>query len=107
LGIPPKRWVWQVAGRHESARVVEVAAALARDDPAPARERRTRGACAAASAAAFPMSRARVLRARCPGAHRAACEDAGVVMEVIWDVLVFLALVAVGLVVLNLLARRR
>jgi hypothetical protein len=29
------------------------------------------------------------------------------VMEVIWDVLVFLALVAVGLVVLNLLARRR
>jgi hypothetical protein len=29
------------------------------------------------------------------------------VMEVIWDLLVFLALVAVGLVVLNLLARRR
>ena len=36
LGIPPERWVWQVAGRHESARVVEeVAAALARDDPSP------------------------------------------------------------------------
>jgi hypothetical protein len=29
------------------------------------------------------------------------------VMEVLWDLLVFLALVAVGLVVLNLLARRR
>jgi hypothetical protein len=29
------------------------------------------------------------------------------VMEVIWDLLVFLALVGVGLVVLNLLARRR
>jgi hypothetical protein len=28
-------------------------------------------------------------------------------MEVIWDLLVFLALVVVGLVVLNLLARRR
>jgi hypothetical protein len=31
----------------------------------------------------------------------------GVAMDVIWDPLVFLALVAVGLVVLNLLARRR
>ena len=29
------------------------------------------------------------------------------VMEVVWDLLVFLALVVVGLVVLNLLARRR
>jgi hypothetical protein len=29
------------------------------------------------------------------------------VMEVIWDLLIFLALVAFGLVVLNLLARRR
>jgi hypothetical protein len=29
------------------------------------------------------------------------------VMDVVWDLLVFLALVAVGLVVLNLLARRR
>jgi hypothetical protein len=29
------------------------------------------------------------------------------VMEVIWDLLIFLALVAVGLVALNLLARRR
>jgi hypothetical protein len=28
-------------------------------------------------------------------------------MEVIWDLLIFLALVAVGLIVLNLLARRR
>jgi hypothetical protein len=28
-------------------------------------------------------------------------------MEVIWDLLIFLALVAVGLVVLNLLGRRR
>jgi hypothetical protein len=28
-------------------------------------------------------------------------------MEVIWNLLIFLALVAVGLVVLNLLARRR
>jgi hypothetical protein len=36
LGIPPERWVWQVAGRHESARVAEeAAAALARDDPSP------------------------------------------------------------------------
>jgi hypothetical protein len=36
LGIPPERWVWQVAGGHESVRVVEeVAAALARDDPSP------------------------------------------------------------------------
>jgi hypothetical protein len=32
---------------------------------------------------------------------------AGVAMEVVWDLLVFLALVAVGLLVLNLLARRR
>jgi hypothetical protein len=32
---------------------------------------------------------------------------AGVAMDVIWDLLVFLALVVVGLVVLNLLARRR
>jgi hypothetical protein len=29
------------------------------------------------------------------------------VMEVIWDLLIFLTLVAFGLVVLNLLARRR
>ena len=36
LGIPPERWVWQVAGRRASVRVVEeVAAALARDDPSP------------------------------------------------------------------------
>jgi hypothetical protein len=36
LGHPPERWVWQVADRHESVRVVEeVAAALARDDPGP------------------------------------------------------------------------
>jgi hypothetical protein len=32
---------------------------------------------------------------------------AGVAMDVMWDLLVFLALVAVGLVLLNLLARRR
>ncbi len=31
----------------------------------------------------------------------------GVAMDVMWDLLVFLALVGVGLVVLNLLARRR
>jgi hypothetical protein len=31
----------------------------------------------------------------------------GVAMDVVWDLVVFLALVAVGLVVLNLLARRR
>jgi hypothetical protein len=31
----------------------------------------------------------------------------GVAMDVVWDLLVFLALVAVGLVLLNLLARRR
>jgi hypothetical protein len=31
----------------------------------------------------------------------------GVAMDVVWDLIVFLALVAVGLVVLNLLARRR
>jgi hypothetical protein len=30
----------------------------------------------------------------------------GVAMDVVWDLVVFLALVAVGLVVLNLLARR-
>jgi hypothetical protein len=36
LGIPPERWVWQVAGWGESVWVVEeVAAALARDDPSP------------------------------------------------------------------------
>ena len=36
LGIPPERWMWQVAGRREIARVVqEVAAALARDDSSP------------------------------------------------------------------------
>jgi hypothetical protein len=31
----------------------------------------------------------------------------GVAMDVVWDLVVFLALVAVGLLVLNLLARRR
>jgi hypothetical protein len=30
-----------------------------------------------------------------------------VIWEVVWDLLIFFALVAVGLVVLNLLARRR
>ncbi len=36
LGIPPERWVWQVADRQTSTQVVEeVAAALARDDPCP------------------------------------------------------------------------
>jgi hypothetical protein len=36
LGIPPERWVWQVADRRASVRVAEeVAAALARDDPRP------------------------------------------------------------------------
>jgi hypothetical protein len=36
LGMPPERWVWQVAGWRESVRAVEeVAAALARDDPGP------------------------------------------------------------------------
>jgi hypothetical protein len=36
LGIPPERWVWQVAGWHASvAAVEEVAAALARDAPSP------------------------------------------------------------------------
>jgi hypothetical protein len=36
LGIPPERWVWQVADWRASVRVVEeVAAALARDDPSP------------------------------------------------------------------------
>jgi hypothetical protein len=34
-------------------------------------------------------------------------ERVGVAMDVVWDLVVFLALVAVGLVVLNLLARRR
>jgi hypothetical protein len=36
LGMPPERWVWQVAGWRESVRAVEeIAAALARDDPGP------------------------------------------------------------------------
>ena len=36
LGIPPERWVWQVAGWRESVRAVEeVAAALGRGDPSP------------------------------------------------------------------------
>src|SRR5919202_671913 len=36
LGIPPERWVWQVTGWHESARVVDqVAVALSRGDPSP------------------------------------------------------------------------
>jgi hypothetical protein len=34
-------------------------------------------------------------------------EDVGVGMEIIWDLLIFLVLVAVGLVVLNLVARAR
>jgi len=38
---------------------------------------------------------------------RLAMGGVGVVMDVVWDLLVFLALVAVGLLVLNLLARRR
>jgi hypothetical protein len=55
---------------------------------------------------------------RCGGRHRRLPElvpevdgrlssCAGVAMDVMWDLLVFLALVVVGLVVLNLLARRR
>jgi hypothetical protein len=62
LGIPPERWVGQVAGRRESARVVEeAAAALARDDPSPRPQGCRAGrAPAATGAAAFPMSRARV-----------------------------------------------
>jgi hypothetical protein len=59
-------------------------------------ERRARRAPAAARAAAVPMSHGRVI-----------ARTLVAVMEVIWDLLVFLALVAVGLVVLNLLARRR
>ena len=36
LGIPPERWVWQVTGWHESARVVDqVAVALSRGDSSP------------------------------------------------------------------------
>jgi hypothetical protein len=35
------------------------------------------------------------------------CEELESAMEVIWDLLIFFALVAVGLVVLNLLAHRR
>ena len=38
---------------------------------------------------------------------RLAMSRVGVAMDVVWDLVVFLALVAVGLVVLNLLARRR
>jgi hypothetical protein len=38
---------------------------------------------------------------------RLAMSRVGVAMDVIWDLVVFLALVAVGLLVLNLLARRR
>jgi len=38
---------------------------------------------------------------------RVAMSRVGVAMDVVWDLLVFLALVVVGLVVLNLLARRR
>jgi len=38
---------------------------------------------------------------------RVAMSRVGVAMDVVWDLVVFLALVAVGLVVLNLLARRR
>jgi hypothetical protein len=34
-------------------------------------------------------------------------EEVGVGMEIIWDLLIFLVLVAVGLVVLNLVARAR
>ena len=34
-------------------------------------------------------------------------EPLGVAMDVVWDLVVFLALVAVGLLVLSLLARRR
>jgi excisionase family DNA binding protein len=36
LAIPSERWVWQVTGWHESARVVDqVAVALSRGDPSP------------------------------------------------------------------------
>jgi hypothetical protein len=38
---------------------------------------------------------------------RLAMSRVGVAMDVVWDLVVFLALVAVGLLVLNLLARRR
>ena len=49
----------------------------------------------------------RVLGAAAAGAHQAVLRMLESAMEVIWDLLIFLALVAVGLVVLNLLAHRR
>jgi hypothetical protein len=90
LGIPPERWVWQVAGWREGAGVVEeVAAALACDDPSP----RPRDA--------------ELVEHVPPPRRRPRCAGLGSAMEVIWDLLIFLALVAVGLLLLNLLARRR
>ncbi len=38
---------------------------------------------------------------------RRAMSRVGVAMDVMWDLVIFLALVVVGLVLLNLLARRR
>jgi hypothetical protein len=100
LGIPPERWVWQVAGRRES--VGWSRRSLRRwpvtTQPS-ARRLRARRARAAARAAGFPMSRARV-----PQQLRRMPESA---LEVLWDLLVLLALVAIGFAVRNLLARRR
>jgi hypothetical protein len=91
----------------------EVTAALARDDPTPK-------PCGAepgehvpppAPPVAFPIPlvvrAGRVLGAAAAAAHQAVLRMLESAMEVIWDLLIFLALVAVGLVVLNLLAHRR
>jgi hypothetical protein len=91
----------------------EVAAALALDDPSPQ-------PCGAelvervpppAPPVAFPIPlvvrAGRVLGAAATALTKPFVRMLESAMEVIWDLLIFLALVAVGLVVLNLLGRRR
>ena len=89
----------------------EVAAALARDDrnPKPCGAELVEQVPPSAPAVAFPIPRSYELGAAAAGLTKPCCfvrmlESA---MEVIWDLLIFFALVAVGLIVLNLLAHRR
>ena len=87
----------------------EVAAALARDPQPQALWRRAGRARAAVSPAGrLPNTPGRTCWAPLPRAlTKPFVRMLESAMEVIWDLLIFFALVAVGLVVLNLLARRR
>jgi hypothetical protein len=90
----------------------EVAAALARDDPSPSPVAPSRSSTCRCPAGRLPNNPGRTSWSPAGPAPPQALTKPFVrmlesAMEVIWNLLIFFALVAVGLVVLNLLARRR